>query len=598
VAAQAELILFAIRSAVRINQQVRRGFADIVRTAEIQLPLPDFPSQPNIATARTFFSLGLGKPQMVVDARVRALFDKHPNLAAEEEREFLALYQEHWAFVMSSSAVPGQPLNADLSWDDCRALLLVRQWRRGAEQTPSVLQRAAGTLVEIAIDYHLQVPGVVNTNTTQGKIVKGFLESIEQIEFAEAAPRAVASRLVESLFVSTLEALSNNPELVASGDRAQELVATLAKEMVVRAQKSIAGAPDQLAREHIEAWAKAVFPSLVTAASVVFAQPKRFLGVDRQAEGALVSAVGSALLGAISDGTQVRLADLFSRETLDAVTASSLQVVARYPKLIGAQDKFIGQLLSAMVTDLGKNAVQFGPGLLPELIRLVMEKSASHLELLLPEAAAGDPRKHLLLAALRTLLETLSRPVPAGAKWKLAFSADDALGLAEAVLVEVVQNPRWVVSAANKAEPLLGEVVSQTVDAVRAKGGPILRRETAMLVVSSAVAAVGRRFELAVKNDKGEIPIAAVVAMVVDAAFGPGAPASSQWVLARDEIFRSVIAIVLDRVAASGKTAEAIAKIEKVLQATVDALAKAEVWSLVLFGKSLDEALGLAQGES
>ena len=42
--AQAEVLLFAIRAAIRINEQVRRGFADIVEAKEIHLPPPDFPS--------------------------------------------------------------------------------------------------------------------------------------------------------------------------------------------------------------------------------------------------------------------------------------------------------------------------------------------------------------------------------------------------------------------------------------------------------------------------------------------------------------------------------------------------------------------------
>jgi len=300
--AQVEVLLFAIRSAIRINEQVRRGFADLVRADEIHLPLPNFPSSPTVESARTFYEAE-GAEYLKGDAKLRGLYERWQALNETDTQQFLRYYQEHWALHESNAVPAGSTLQADLGWDDYRALLTVRQWRRGAETTPSLLQRAAGTLIEIAVDYELEVPGVVNTATPQGKLVKAFLEAIEQINFAEGTKATISARLVDSLFVSVLDTLRDHPEIAADGERGQLLVRTVSLDLAKKAQALVEKAPDQLERDRVHAFTKALFPSLLKpAAAAVIGDPQRFLGLGRPEEIALVSEVGKALLEASGDG--------------------------------------------------------------------------------------------------------------------------------------------------------------------------------------------------------------------------------------------------------------------------------------------------------
>jgi hypothetical protein len=39
----------------------------------------------------------------------------------------------------------------------------VRQWGKGADPTPSVLQRVGGTLIEIGVNYFANVPGGIGS---------------------------------------------------------------------------------------------------------------------------------------------------------------------------------------------------------------------------------------------------------------------------------------------------------------------------------------------------------------------------------------------------------------------------------------------------
>jgi hypothetical protein len=588
--AQVEVLLFAIRSAIRINEQVRRGFADMVRAEEIHLPLPDFPAAPTVETVRTYYETQ-GARYLAGDRPLKALFDAWQTLDEKRTREFILRYQEHWALDESAAVPAGSVLQADLGWDDYRALLTVRQWRRGAETTPSLLQRAAGTLIEIAVDYHLQVPGALNTSTSSGRIVRAFLESIDDIRFAEEAREAISVRLVDSLFVSVLETLRDHPAIAADGERGRELVKRVAGDLARTAQALVEEAPGQGARERVEAFAGMLFPSLLrSSAETLIADPERFLGVKRPAQVALVSGLGKALLASAGDDG-LRVEEVFSPATLDAAVKAALVAVARFPELLGAEGEKAGKLVAAVAGALAEQAGRVAPELLPQLVRLVLEKSAEHLDALLPEGDKDRPERHLLVAALKPVLAALARPAPAGAAWKPALRGEDVLAVAEAAIAEVVENPRWVVDAAGRRSELLGETVGSVLDALRAQAGPRLRRDTASAIVVAAVQAVGRRLELSAKDAQGRRVVALVVAAVVGKVHGEDAPAEAAWLFARDEALQRLVALTMEEIARAGAREELVALVQAFLDDAVARIRGGEPWSWDELSRLLRERL-------
>lgn len=573
--ASADVVLFAIRSAIRVNEQVRRGFAGMVSAEEIHLPLPSFPSSPSVETARTYYEAD-GAQYLEGDAKLRTLFDRWQQLGEAEALEFVRCYQEHWALDAANAAPAGSVLAADLTWDDYRALLTVRQWQRGGDKSPSLLQRAAGTLIEIAVDYHLQVPGAVNTASPNGKLVKAFLEAIDEVQFAEGSQHMLGTRLVDALFVSVLETLRDHPELAADSERGRLLVKTVAGDLTGKAQKLIEAAPDQLARDRVQDFAATLFPSLLTsAAATVVADPRRFIGLGRQAQVDLISGVGTAILGSLQD-RKLGLETLFSRETLEAAVRAVLVAAARHPQLLGAKGEGAGKLVAAVAKELGDDANVIGPGLLPELVRLVLEKGAENLDILLPDK--NQPERHLLARALKAVLPVLAAKPPAGAKWKPALRSEDALALAEALLDEVVRNPQWVTDEAAAKSPRLGEVVGAVLAALRNEAGPRLRRESAVAILAAAVEAVGRRLELGVKDAQGRHVVAAVVGAIVKTVHGDGAALEAAWLFAREEALQRLTQLILDEIAQAGEPAKLLGRVQAFLDEAVERIRKGTPW--------------------
>jgi hypothetical protein len=52
---EAELIMFAIRSAIKLGQQAREAYVDSTRSRELVLPLPNFPTELTVDDAGGYF---------------------------------------------------------------------------------------------------------------------------------------------------------------------------------------------------------------------------------------------------------------------------------------------------------------------------------------------------------------------------------------------------------------------------------------------------------------------------------------------------------------------------------------------------------------
>ena len=66
----AAIVLFAIRSAIKLGQQLRQAFVDNTKDRPLTLPLPNFACAPDLASAATFFS---GPPGSACLARSQTL---------------------------------------------------------------------------------------------------------------------------------------------------------------------------------------------------------------------------------------------------------------------------------------------------------------------------------------------------------------------------------------------------------------------------------------------------------------------------------------------------------------------------------------------
>ena len=119
----ADLVMLAIRSAVRLGEQARHAYADSVRAAAITLPLPDFPADPGIDSIDAFYRSDAGRPFATGNARVAALLVRlgavgSHGLTEAEAGEFARLFAEHWALVEARAGRFASPSQAEPTLDD------------------------------------------------------------------------------------------------------------------------------------------------------------------------------------------------------------------------------------------------------------------------------------------------------------------------------------------------------------------------------------------------------------------------------------------------------------------------------------------------
>ena len=601
---EAELIMFAIRSAIKLGQQSREAYVDATRRRELVLPLPNFPKVTTVDDAGGYF-IGAGAPRVQKPSRLAELVEKwkaRTKLSADEEKELMALRCEIFVQDLADAGLPVTANDASvISPEDLKTLLAVRQWGKGADPTPSVLQRVGGTLIEIGVDYFANVPGALgglNLNSTQAKLAQAALTGLEPLKFSEISLNELPARL----FVATLETVSGQPSLLTGDPKIQELIkvtaAGLAQDVSARVAAMRAGGDSNSSREErVVEWGELIFRSILgTGGKLVLEDPKTFLGIKPAGEAALVSEVGKGVLGLVLDSPDGDLSRVFSREGVDVVTKAALTAVAQHPEiLVDKKDQGLRALLSSVAGELGQFDSLTTPGILPEVTRVILEKTGENLDLLWPEMAK-NPRNHLLITAAKTSLSILTKPPAAGAQWKPAFARADVLAVTETVFDELVQNPTWLISAAGDGNASLKVALEASLDVVRARGTSQLSAGTAAEVLEEAVRAVALRAGFLDKIPPGTAAAGKpVIAAALDAILAtifnqPGAKAA--WRLTRADAVVGVTRIGLGELARVGATPERVGQLDAFLRDQAAAIEAAKPWDLETFSTGLRKALG------
>jgi hypothetical protein len=217
---EAELIMFGIRSAIKLGQQSRAAYVDATCRRELALPLPNFPTAVTVDSAGGYF-IGEGERHVKRPSRLAELVDKwkaRSPLAPGEVDELRVLRSECFVQDLAEAGLPVTATDAStFDPEDLNVLLTVRQWSRGTDPTPSALQRVGGTLIEIGVDYLASVPGALNAGSTVGKVAQAALTGLEPLKFSEIPIAELPARL----FVATLETVSSQPALLTGDPRSR-----------------------------------------------------------------------------------------------------------------------------------------------------------------------------------------------------------------------------------------------------------------------------------------------------------------------------------------------------------------------------------------
>jgi len=613
----ASLILFAIQSSVRLGQQARTAYVDSTRRRELILPLPDFFSSPDVNDAIAFFDK---KGKRFVDGyerngqfikgskRLKSLISLALNqtLEDEEKNELKIFHTEFWNL---NSAESGDTVWEDGGYVDpeqINALITIRQWRRGADPTPSTLHRIAGTIIELGIDYALTSPDLFDKNSTRGKVLTSFLQAIDDIKFQETS----LSELPFKLFVATMETATEHPDIFSGDQKVQELVRTttnaLSKKVAERIKEINNSDMDifekRIAIFRVEDWAELTFRSILSSGGrLVISNPERFLGVKDSGGQALVTNVGGSFLDLILNQENEMLDTVFSREALETILKAALKTVGEHPDIIldiddndnRTYNQGLLKLLSQIATDLSKVENLLNRDILPEIARMTLERTGENLELLWP-GYKDKPENNLLLKAAKTTLEILSRKPNGSAKWKLKFSSSDLLSVTETVIDELVANPGWLIDEANEINNVLGDVLNAALNVLRNRGDNRLNSNVARDILREVIKTAALRKEFLDKlphdhAEAGERLIIAAIDAVLATIFHKDLDAKAAWQLARSEIITGLVKVSLNQLAKAKLDADTIAKLEDVLMNEVKALVGGKSFDLDAFSIALSE---------
>jgi hypothetical protein len=596
-----EVILFGIRAGIHLGQEARQAYIDGTKRRELVLPLPKVDFGPTVDSALRFFQ-NQGKEFVSAENPRLLLLHRRARdhiLTEAEGKEYLELRHSFDAILSArrnNNKVKLQE-NQRVDADELTAMVTIKQWEKDDPADPKTLHRFAGTIIELGIDYFTGGPGTIQLDSREGKLIAGFVEAIDNIAFAEILVEEHAfEKLIGQFFVATLETLSTQPEFVSSDDNVKDLVKVtthgLANDLQIKLK---ALEDDSFQTMRLEAWGEWVFRSLLSSAGRhVVEHPSRFLGVKGEPEGALITRVGSAVIDLAITDKQIELKRVFSRHGLEEVMRASLHVVAEYPELVLGDDPNKG--LRGLVAGVAASVAQFDdklvtPDIAPELLRIVLDKTAVNLPLFWPEL---DPDKHLLLTAGQTVLKILSAKPPGGAKWKLQFRADDLLTVTDTVVDELAENPTWLLSIAKDDDKYLGTALEASLTVLRKRADERLSLDIAVDVLNTSIKAVAMDVKFLDKAPDGKPLVASVIDLVFAAVFKPDLGAEhlrAQWLLVQSSTIDFMLNTIFLRFAESPMDEESLQVVKQQIKKVVENAGAGNPINWEEFDQTLVEAL-------
>jgi hypothetical protein len=357
--------------------------------------------------------------------------------------------------------------------------------------------------------------------------------------------------------VAVLDSVSAEPGLLPGGEKERLLIGNVTKALAGSATRHLRNAPTT-ERWEAGVWLQIVGRALLKGgAETVLANPVRFLGVKPGAEELIITQVGTVVADLVIGEEAVTLRRLISAEGAEIIVKSLLGAVASNPDILRVGNDGLRKFLVQVASDVTEFEESLAPDLFAGLTRLLLERSAEHLDLVWPRAAAS-PESHLLLTACRTALRELAVKPSSGAAWQPRFTREQVLTVAETVVAEVVDNPGWVVEAGGNSSETLGTAVAAILASLRRLDGRRVAPETAVVIHQAGLRAVAARHSLIGRlpdggDDAGKVAITAALDIVFER-HTRGSADDAGWMLGRNSSLAEFVALALKVLVHHGAT--------------------------------------------
>jgi hypothetical protein len=267
-------------------------------------------------------------------------------------------------------------------------------------------------------------------------------------------------------------------------------------------------------------------------------------------------------------------------------------------KITGASAEGLKLLLSDIATELGDMPRLLNrPDLMPDITRLIVEKSGQNLAILWPQLA-GSPQKNLLVVAAQKTLTILSEVPPDGARWRLQFDDSDLIVVTETVLEAFIENPGWLIDHAGQANENYGVALEAAVTVLREHGDARLTSETGIEIILAALRAAGLRQEFLDNVSGDKKLVAAVIEVILNSLFPDQDELDSRAasVLLRQEIISSLVdesmkALMRTDLAKAARQLQHLETIKDLLQNHIDQIVAGKSWNIDIFVEGLVKML-------
>ncbi len=255
----------------------------------------------------------------------------------------------------------------------------------------------------------------------------------------------------------------------------------------------------------------------------------------------------------------------FDRQWADQMVEASLTLFSQHPHLIAAENTW-DDLFSGVSNALKDVNIQ-SYNLLPELTRMILEKSS--LQLNLKVSLENGKEEYLLIAGLREILAALSANETAASK-HLQLTPGQLLSFVELLLDAVIKNPNWITTFFGE-KPMIREVLAIPFRTLsRIPADQRLGYDLLTQVIESELEAIERSPHLMARIQYGESPTEKTVLehtfnLVIAWLFPPGERAG----LHKTKQLMDVIAYAIEDLVSENPNTTGLAILELILSDAV-----------------------------
>ncbi len=544
-------VLSAIQAGVRLYAAGRKTYVEATLDRPLILPLPRGPGI-SAASARNFFrndSQGIVIAAQDENKHLRSLLAASTSDPEGEEQlkriyaAYLAeLHPDTFERPISSEAPKGHEIVA---------IMTVRQWSKGElGNHPSALQRIAGTLVNVAVDYFLYTPGGISPSRPTGRILKAYLEALDDLDFAEAPPAEIAGQLL----LAMVDSLAVYPDLIGNTETEKKLVGNITKALSRSARTHLENVPTEVRWEGA-AWLQMIARAVLKGSTeTVLADPNTLLGFG-DAEARFIREVGETMADLVLGSDRLQFQALLSGKGINTVIKAALQATAKNPEILKIDNHGLRNIIVGVAEALSRQSNLLVDDLFPDIVRLVLENSADNLDLIWPKGLS-DPADHLLITGMGQLFHALAEGTREEG-WP-TLTKSQIMDIAEVVFDEIADNPDWLLKSADLGDGSpLSVAVRAALDSLGQLKAPLISADAAAAVIGAAIGASAVRLELLHKlppggRDAGKVAIRAAMDALFENAFGDDVGSAEKWIRARNSTLVLSLEVALDRLAGIG----------------------------------------------